>query len=62
MKLTEALSNKILFARGNFKVDPEKNIRSTCLKSDFTRWCYPTIEILIVRLKTLTDENEWKRD
>lgn len=44
--------------RGNFKVDPEKNIRSTCLKSDFTRRCYPTIEILIVRLKTLTDENE----
>lgn len=62
MKLTEALSNKILFVRGNFKVDPEKNIRSTCLKSDFTRRCYPTIEILIVRLKTLTDENEWKRD
>lgn len=58
MKLTSIVERDLDSFRGNFKVDPEerRSFKKTRIKSDFTRWHYPTIEILII-LKMFTNEN-----
>lgn len=57
MKLTSIVERDLDSFRGNFKVDPEErcSFKKTHIKSDFTRWYYPTIEILII-LKMFTNE------